>query len=98
MQSLSYVGPSTWRKLPNNLKILRNTSLRIYMKLKWISIVTLKEKTLEHNQDNHTFFFFLHLKLVSAIFYQIFTFSQDDSPLKTMKNVFLFHLKSSFHS
>ena len=35
-----------------------------------------------------------NLKLVSAIFYQIFIFSQNDSPLKTMTNVF-FHLKSS---
>ena len=31
-----------------------------------------------------------HLKLVSAIFYQIFIFSSNDSPLKTMKNVFYF--------
>ena len=31
-----------------------------------------------------------HLKLVSAIFYQIFIFSSYDSPLKTMKNVFYF--------
>ena len=30
------------------------------------------------------------LKLVSAIFYQIFIFSPNDSPLKTMKNVFYF--------
>ena len=35
------------------------------------------------------------LKLVSAIFYQIFIFSSNDSPLKTEK-YFLFHLKSSF--
>ena len=33
---------------------------------------------------------FVHLKLVSAIFYQIFIFSPYDSPLKTMKNVFYF--------
>ena len=32
----------------------------------------------------------LGLKLVSAIFYQIFIFSPNDSPLKTMKNVFYF--------
>ena len=32
----------------------------------------------------------LDLKLVSAIFYQIFIFSQNDSHLKTMKNVFYF--------
>ena len=30
------------------------------------------------------------LKLVSAIFYEIFIFSPNDSPLKTMKNVFNF--------
>ena len=30
------------------------------------------------------------IKLVSAIFYQFFIFSQTDSPLKTMKNVFYF--------
>ena len=28
----------------------------------------------------------------------MFIFSPNDSPLKTTKNVFLFHLKSSFHS
>ena len=37
------------------------------------------------------------LKLVSAIFYQIFIFSPNDSPLKTDK-CFLFCLKSSFCS
>ena len=31
-----------------------------------------------------------YLKLVSAIFYQIFIFSPNDSPSKTMKNVFYF--------
>ena len=29
------------------------------------------------------------LKLVSTIFYQIFIFSPNDSPLKTVKNVFI---------
>ena len=38
------------------------------------------------------------LKLASAMFYQILIFSQNDGPLKTMKNVFLIHLKSSFYS
>ena len=33
---------------------------------------------------------FVHLKLVSAIFCQIFVFSPYDSPLKTMKSVFYF--------
>ena len=32
----------------------------------------------------------VYLKLASAIFYQIFIFSPNDSPLKTMKNVFYF--------
>ena len=32
--------------------------------------------------------FTVSLKLVSAIFYQIFIFSPNGSPLKTMKNVF----------
>ena len=31
-----------------------------------------------------------YLKLVSAIFYQIFIFSPNDSPSKTVKNVFYF--------
>ena len=34
--------------------------------------------------------YFKNLKLVSAIFYQIFIFSPNDSPSKTMKNVFYF--------
>ena len=39
-----------------------------------------------------------NLKLVSTVFYQIFIFSPNDSLSKTMKNVFSFHLKSSFRS
>ena len=38
-----------------------------------------------------------HLKLVPAIFYQMFLFSPNGSPSKTEK-CFLFHLKSSFCS
>ena len=39
------------------------------------------------------------LKLVSVIFYEVFIFSSNDGPLKTMKILkFLFHLRSSFHS
>ena len=34
----------------------------------------------------------IELKLVSTIFYQIIIFPPNDSPLKTIKNVFLFHL------
>ena len=41
---------------------------------------------------------FRKLKLVSAVFYQIFIFSPNDSLSKTIKNVFLFNLKSSFRS
>ena len=34
-----------------------------------------------------------NLKLVSAIFYQIFIFSPNDRPSKTMKNVFFISSK-----
>ena len=36
------------------------------------------------------------LKIVSAIFYQIFIFSSNDSPLKTMKNAFYLIKKALF--
>ena len=39
---------------------------------------------------------FILLKLVSAIFYQIFISSPNDSPLKTMKNAFYFIEKALF--
>ena len=39
-----------------------------------------------------------NLKLVPVIFYQIFIFSPNDAPSKTMKKCILFNLKSSFHS
>ena len=38
----------------------------------------------------YTLYMYIYLKLVSAVFYQIFIFSQNDSPFKTMKNVFYF--------
>ena len=38
------------------------------------------------------------LKLVSAIFYEIFIFSPNDIPSKTVEKYFLFHLKSTLHS
>ena len=41
---------------------------------------------------------YIMLKLVSAIFYQIFIFSSNDRPSKTMKNVFHFIEKNSFYS
>ena len=72
MQSLWYVGPSLWYVGPKFMvcmvcktatslialiTILRNTSLRSWVKLKRITMVTLKEKTLEleHNQGKYTF-------------------------------------------
>ena len=39
-----------------------------------------------------------YLKLVSAIFYQTFIFSPNDSPLQNCEKYFLFHIKSSFRS
>ena len=38
------------------------------------------------------------LRLASAIFDQIFVFSSNDWPSKTMKKSFLFHRKSTFCS
>ena len=38
----------------------------------------------------YALYMYIYLKLVSAVFYQIFIFSQNDSPFKTMKNVFYF--------
>ena len=54
--------------------------------------LTCKTQFLQHVPSSN------YLKLVSTIFYEIFIFSPNDSPSKTMKNVFLFHLKSSFQS
>ena len=42
--------------------------------------------------------FFKNLKLVFAIFYQMFIFSTNDSFFKNYETCFLFHLKSSFGS
>ena len=39
-----------------------------------------------------------HFKLVSAIFDQIFIYSPNDSPSKTMKSVFYFIYKAYLHS
>ena len=50
------------------------------------------------NLNNLLNFYKILLKLVPAIFYQVFYFSSNDSPLKIMKNVFLFDLKISFRS
>ena len=70
MQNLSYVGLSTWNKLPNNVKTATNVNcfkqnirkyfLKKLSETKLISIVTLKEKALEleHNQDKYTFCFY----------------------------------------
>ena len=46
-----------------------------------------KEKMNQRNENNIRAF---NLKLLSAIFYQIFIFSTNDSPSETMKNVFYF--------
>ena len=40
----------------------------------------------------------IYWELKLAIFYQFFIFSTNDSPSKTMKNAFSFHLKNSFCS
>ena len=60
--------------------------------LKHISVFVCKF-TFQNDKCYYLLFYsfpFSLLKLVSATFYQIFIFSQNDSPLKTMKNVFYF--------
>ena len=47
---------------------------------------------------NNLFCIIVLFKPVSAIFYQIFVFPSNYSPSKTMKSVFYFIKKSSFHS
>ena len=39
-----------------------------------------------------------NFKACDRYFYQILIYSPNDSPSKTMKKLFLFHLKSSFRS
>ena len=55
-------------------------------------------RMLESIAGCHTMFLFavLQVKLVSAIFYQFFIFSSNDTPAKTMKNVFYFMSQSLF--
>ena len=79
MKSLSYVGPSTCNKLPNNLKTATSvtalsTTLKNTSKLSEteaaLFIVTLKEKTLglERNQDKYTFcFYFFSIQILKFL-------------------------------
>ena len=57
-----------------------------------------KNMTIEYKLVNQLCvdIFLLYLKLVSAIFYQIFISSPNDSPSKTIKNVFNFIKKALF--
>ena len=63
-----------------------------------MSSVKICSYKLRKNSQENTCGSVTFLKPVSAIFYQIFISSPNDSPLKTVKSVFLFHLKSSFRS
>ena len=66
MQSLSYVGPSTWNKLPNNLKTatyikcvkhdIKKYFLKKSSETEADIVITIKEKKL--NQDKYTSCFF----------------------------------------
>ena len=49
-----------------------------------------KGRGLEKKDLDETYRGLWPLKLVSAIFYQLFIFSPNDSPSKTVKNVFYF--------
>ena len=46
--------------------------------------------SVERSLKESSYLTYFTLKLVSAIFYQIFIFPPNKSPLKTMKNVFYF--------
>ena len=50
----------------------------------------LKVNKKRQNNVSDVVLVFLSLKLVSTIFYQIFIFPPNDSPSKTMKNIFYF--------
>ena len=63
-----------------------------------MSSVKICSYKLRKNSQENTCGSVTFLKPVSAIFYQIFISSPNDSPLKTVKSIFLFHLKSSFRS
>ena len=72
----------------------------VYQEKNWIEHYPLEYRPLYHrryvdifvllNSAEHLKRFHSYLKLVSAIFYQIFIFPPNDSPLKTMKNAFYF--------
>ena len=58
------------------------------LKRNWRSVINQKLSVCMYN----------YLKLVSAIFYQIFIFFTKWLPFKNFEECFLFHLKSSFYS
>ena len=74
-----------------NLGVRKNSFYFLIVILKVVTTLLRKDLCCKINQT-------VSLKLVSGIFYQFFIFLPNDSPLKTMKYVFLFHLKSSFRS
>ena len=55
----------------------QNNVICIYLQFAFINLIS-------------SFIFHVYLKLVSAIFLEIFIFSSNDSPSKTIKNVFYF--------
>ena len=71
-----------------NYVLLRNVKCKVmvteaYLEPSQTSIMELFSLRLSHILKTY-------LKLVSAIFYQIFIFSPNDSPSKTEKNIFYF--------
>ena len=69
--------------LPLLGEILNNISIAIICKPS-CDIMNFSKRAFKMNQKHFSSF----LKLLSAIFYQIFIFSLNDSPSKTKKNVF----------
>ena len=68
-------------------------SLLLWMQLLWLSSNVKKFNSVSPMLSNFLTFSYTKeelLKLVSAIFYQIFVFSSNDRPSTTIKNVFCF--------
>ena len=73
---------TNWKKKDRDKRLIKN----------WhpISLLNVDSKLISKSPPNRIQDVMPNLKLVSAIFYQIFIFSSHDSPSKTMKNVFYF--------
>ena len=83
---------SFWQKWPDISKVpkIRKECHNCFCVAKYSDVLWVSGHVLCYLLYNFLWYNFEKLKLVSAIFYQFFIFSPNDSPLKTMKNVFYF--------